>query len=71
LDALGCQQHIVEQIVEKKGNYAIAVKGSQPTLETAVHKVFDAPIDGVGVWRDRVPHIHEEISGARCLCIPL
>jgi predicted transposase YbfD/YdcC len=41
LDALGCQQHIVEQIVEEKGDYVIAVKGNQPTLEAAVHKAID------------------------------
>ncbi len=41
LDALGCQQHIVEQIVENKGDYVIAVKGNQPTLEAAVHKALD------------------------------
>jgi predicted transposase YbfD/YdcC len=41
LDALGCQQHIVEQIVEQKGDYVIAVKGNQPTLEAAVHKAID------------------------------
>jgi predicted transposase YbfD/YdcC len=41
LDALGCQQHIVEQIVDKKGDYVIAVKGNQPLLEAAVHKAID------------------------------
>jgi predicted transposase YbfD/YdcC len=41
LDALGCQQHIVEQIVGEKGDYVIAVKGNQPTLEAAVHKAID------------------------------
>lgn len=41
LDALGCQQPIVEQIVEKKGDYVIAVKGNQPTLERAVHQAID------------------------------
>lgn len=37
LDALGCQKDIVAQIVEKKGDYVIAVKGNQEKLETAVH----------------------------------
>lgn len=38
LDALGCQQGIVEQIVEQGGDYVIAVKGNQPKLEAAVHE---------------------------------
>ena len=33
LDAMGCQTKIVEQIIESKANYIIAVKGNQPTLE--------------------------------------
>ena len=37
LDALGCQKDIVAQIVEKKGDYVIAVKGNQEKLEAAVH----------------------------------
>jgi len=44
LDALGCQQAIVEQIVDKKGDYVIAVKGNQPTLQAAVHKTLDEAI---------------------------
>jgi predicted transposase YbfD/YdcC len=44
LDALGCQQHIVEQIVEKKGDYVITVKGNQPTLEAAVQQAMDAAL---------------------------
>jgi predicted transposase YbfD/YdcC len=41
LDALGCQRHIVEQIVEKKGDYVISVKGNQPALQAAVHEAID------------------------------
>lgn len=41
LDALSCQQNIVEQITDQGGDYVIAVKGNQPTLEAAVHKAFD------------------------------
>jgi predicted transposase YbfD/YdcC len=37
LDALGCQKDIVAKIVEKKGDYVIAVKGNQEKLEAAVH----------------------------------
>jgi predicted transposase YbfD/YdcC len=41
LDALGCQQSIVEQIVEQGGDYVIAVKGNQPRLEAAVHQALN------------------------------
>jgi predicted transposase YbfD/YdcC len=41
LDALGCQQGIVEQIVEQGGDYVIAVKSNQPALEAAVQKALD------------------------------
>jgi len=41
LDALGCQQGIVEQIVEQGGDYVIAVKSNQPALEAAVQKILD------------------------------
>jgi predicted transposase YbfD/YdcC len=41
LDAAGCQTEIVEQIRMQKGDYLVAVKGNQPTLEQAVHAAFD------------------------------
>jgi predicted transposase YbfD/YdcC len=41
IDAIGCQKEIVEKIREKGGDYLLAVKGNQPTLEAAVHAVFD------------------------------
>jgi predicted transposase YbfD/YdcC len=57
LDALGCQQHIVEQIVENKGDYVVAVKGNQPTLEAAVHKAIDdavsqEPMTAPTLWKE-------------------
>jgi len=41
LDALSCQQHIVQQIVDQHGDFVIAVKGNQPRLEAAVHQAID------------------------------
>lgn len=41
LDALGCQQAIVEQIVDQGGDYLIAVKGNQPKLQAAVQKAVE------------------------------
>jgi predicted transposase YbfD/YdcC len=45
LDALGCQKEIVAQIVDKRGDYVIAVKGNQEKLEAAVHATLDAAME--------------------------
>lgn len=41
LDAAGCQKEIVKQIRTQGGDYLVAVKGNQPSLQQAVHAVFD------------------------------
>lgn len=41
LDAAGCQTQIVEQIRTQGGDYLVAVKGNQPSLQQAVHAAFD------------------------------
>ena len=45
LDALGCQKDIVAQIVEKKGDYVIAVKGNQEKLEAAVQAALGVAME--------------------------
>jgi predicted transposase YbfD/YdcC len=40
IDAIGCQTEIVEQIIEQKGNYIIAVKENQPNLHEAIDEKF-------------------------------
>ncbi len=40
-DALNCQRAIAEQIVEQKGNYALALKGNQGTLYDDVVLLLD------------------------------
>ncbi len=45
LDALGCQKHIVAQIVEKKGDYVVAVKGNQEKLEAAIQPTLGAALE--------------------------
>ena len=40
IDAMGCQKAIVEQIVEGKGDFVIAVKDNQPKLREAIEKHF-------------------------------
>ena len=40
LDAMGCQKAIAEQIVERGGQYVLALKGNQSTLAEAVEELF-------------------------------
>src|SRR5579872_2143983 len=42
-DALNCQRAIAEQIVEQKGDYALALKGNQGTLHDDVVLYLDDP----------------------------
>lgn len=44
IDAIGCQKKIVEKIIEQKGDYAIALKGNQPTLHKEVMNYFEMQI---------------------------
>lgn len=42
VDAMGCQHKIAEKITERQGDYVIAVKGNQPTLEKEITALFAA-----------------------------
>ena len=46
IDAMGCQKSIAQQIVAKKGDYLLMVKGNQPKLLEAIETAF---IDQHGV----------------------
>jgi predicted transposase YbfD/YdcC len=50
----GCQKEIAKQIRDQGGDYLLAVKGNQPTLQAAVHAEFDRLIeaDFAGVPHD-------------------
>lgn len=41
IDAMGCQKEIAKQIVEGGGDYVLALKGNQSTLEEEVSEFFD------------------------------
>ncbi|MBF4337706.1 ISAs1 family transposase, partial [Vibrio anguillarum] len=45
IDAMGCQTDIAEQIIERGGDYLLAVKGNQKTLHNAVRKALGSEID--------------------------
>ena len=59
IDAMGCQRDIATKIIEKGGDYLLAVKGNQPTLLTHVETAF---IDCQG---ECFPHEHVETSHGR------
>jgi len=40
IDAMGCQKEIAKKIVDKKGDYALAVKGNQEHLEEDIENCF-------------------------------
>jgi predicted transposase YbfD/YdcC len=60
LDAAGCQTAIAQQIRQRKGDYLLAVKGNQPTLEAAVQAAFEraAEADFKGFKHD----MHESVD---------
>lgn len=41
IDAMGCQKEIAQQIVEGGGDYVLALKGNQGTLQDEVSEFFD------------------------------
>ena len=41
IDAMGCQEKIIEDIVDKEGGYAVAVKGNQGNLYNSIIDFFD------------------------------
>ena len=59
IDAMGCQRNIAAKIIEKGGDYLLAVKGNQPTLLARVEAAF---IDHPG---ECLPHEHVEKSHGR------
>lgn len=46
IDAMGCQKDIADAIIQGKGDYCLAVKGNQPTLEKEIKESFEA------AWND-------------------
>jgi predicted transposase YbfD/YdcC len=45
IDAMGCQKEIAEQIVERGGDYLLALKENQPTLFRQVEALFGKALD--------------------------
>ena len=45
IDAMGCQREIAQQIVEREGDYVLAVKGNQPKLHAAIKEFFTEQLE--------------------------
>lgn len=65
IDAMGCQTAIAEEIVEKKADYVLALKGNQEALHTGVIEYLDEQIgkDFAGV--DARRHTTQETGHGR------
>ena len=60
IDAMGCQKEIAEQIVEKKADYLLALKGNQGHLHSDVKTFFE--IAKSENFKDVEHSYHEEID---------
>lgn len=71
IDALGCQKSIAKQIVAKKGDYLLMVKGNQPKLLEAIESAFIDQHGAESVDRHpRVEHTHGRIVGQIASVLP-
>jgi predicted transposase YbfD/YdcC len=68
MDAMGLQKKNITQIVEKKADYVIALKGNQGNLHVAVKDFFDELTSPEGTrdcWeRDYIVHSYETVEKA-------
>jgi predicted transposase YbfD/YdcC len=61
-DALNCQRDIAQQIVDQGGDYALALKGNQPTLLADVKTFFDDPASDTSTAKPTVDGDHGRIE---------
>jgi predicted transposase YbfD/YdcC len=61
IDAMGCQRHVAEKILEKKADYVLALKGNQGTLREDV-EIFAAEQNANG-FKDTKVSRHETVDG--------
>jgi predicted transposase YbfD/YdcC len=62
VDALNCQREIAQQIVEQGGDYALALKGNQPTLHADVQTFLNDPASAVNTATPTVDADHGRIE---------
>jgi predicted transposase YbfD/YdcC len=73
IDAMGCQKAIVKEIMERKADYVISLKGNQGTLHREVRELFEgAERDGfkdlAHAMTETVDGDHGRIETRRCWC---
>jgi len=62
VDALNCQRAIAQQIVDQGGDYALSLKGNQPTLYADVQTFLDDPAATVSTAEPMVDGDHGRIE---------
>jgi predicted transposase YbfD/YdcC len=62
VDALNCQRVIAQQIIDQGGDYALALKGNQPTLLADVSTFLDDPLTGTVLRHTTVDGDHGRIE---------
>ena len=62
VDALNCQRDIARQIIDQKGDYALALKGNQGTLHDDVRRFLDDPESPLSVGTSTVDGDHGRIE---------
>jgi predicted transposase YbfD/YdcC len=72
IDAMGCQREIAEKIIEKGGDYVLAVKGNQGQLQEAVIDFFETAkaVDFKGVSVEDLDSGHGRIEVRRYWSTP-
>lgn len=61
-DALNCQREIARKIIDKGGDYALALKGNQGTLHDDVRRFFNDPKCGASVSKPMIDGDHGRID---------
>jgi predicted transposase YbfD/YdcC len=61
IDAMGCQREIAQKVIDKKGDYVLALKGNQGTLRQDV-ELFVAEQKASG-FRDTTVSRHQTVDG--------
>ena len=67
IDAMGCQTAIAEKIIEKGGDYVLAVKENQPSLNEGVRLLFEEkPQELESDYFEEIMKDHGRIETRRC-----
>lgn len=64
-DALGCQKKIAKKVIDKKGDYALAIKGNQKSLHNEVIAYFNDAVGVRTVNADVRQHVTEDHGHGR------